>query len=313
LPSLRINAVNEKQFLSHLPSISIITPSFNQAQFIEETILSVLNQDYPNIEYIVVDGGSTDQTLDILKKYERRIKWLSEKDQGQADAVNKGLKMASGEIIGWLNSDDTYEPGCIQKVVACFLKSPEAVLVYGNGYQMNQEGKDKKPFIVRKVTFNKLSKINKLLQPSIFFKKETIEKVGYLDAHLHYVMDFELWVRFFKRYEKQTKYIPDYLSNWRLYPDTKTSLNRANIFQELFEVLLKHFGFVSSSWMVLYIAEILLGYQPSKGIRSFLFHQKWPFIPTIRILIQRYGYLKAIWYLGCFVFEAPFLAFSRIL
>jgi glycosyltransferase involved in cell wall biosynthesis len=293
------------------PLISIVTPSFNQGQYIEETILSVLKQGYPNIEYIVVDGGSTDNTIEILKKYESQIQWVSEEDRGQADAVNKGIKMATGEIIGWLNSDDTYEPGCVQKVVECFLKSPEIVLIYGNGRQMNQEGKNIKPLIVNKITFEKLSKKNKLLQPSIFFKKEAIENIGYLNPDLHFVMDFELWVRFFKRHEKQTKYIPEYLSSWRIHYDTKTSLNRDNIFQELFEVLQNHYGYISSSWMVLYIAEILLGYQPSKGIRSFLFHQKWPIISAIRVLIQRYGLSRALLYLGRFVFEAPFLAFSR--
>lgn len=295
------------------PFVSIITPSYNQDRFIEETILSVLNQDYLHFEYIVIDGGSTDHTLDILKKYEGRIKWISEKDQGQADAVNKGIRLAKGEIIGWLNSDDTYQPGCIKKVVDTFLMHPDAVLVYGNGYQMDQEGREKKKFIVNKMTLKKLSKINRLLQPSIFFRKEPVEKIGYLDTSFHFVMDFELWIRFFKKYEAQMIFLPEYLSNWRLHLDTKTSLNRVQIFKELFEVLVRHFGYVSSRWMVLYIAEILMGYHPSKGLRFFLFHQKWPVKQAIRTLVKEYGILRAIFYLGRCVLEPFLFFFGRVL
>jgi len=160
-----------------------------------------------------MDGGSTDQTVENLKKYGEKIKWKSEKDNGQADTLNKGIKMAAGEIIGWLNSDDTYEPGSIKKSVETFLKFPETVSVYGHGYLMNRAGKDKKPVIVNKISYQKLSKTNKLLQPSVFFKKEALEQIDYLDDHLQNVMDFELWVRFFKRYENKSKYFSEYLSN----------------------------------------------------------------------------------------------------
>ncbi len=294
------------------PVISIITPSYNQGQFIEETIVSVLNQDYPNIEHIVIDGSSTDHTLEILKKYEGKIKWISEKDEGQVDAVNKGFKVAQGEILGWLNSDDVYEPDCIEKVVEYFISNPDVLLVYGNGFQMNTDGSLKVPFKSGPVTFKKLSKKNPLLQPSIFFRKEVLSKVGYLDIHYQYVMDYEFWVRIFKKYEHQTAYLPVYLSSWRLHGEAKTSRSRGKIYDEIFEVLTRYYKKISSSWMVWYIAEILLGYNSNKGIKYFILRQKWPLVSSLRILIQRFGYFKAMVYFLRFGIELPFLLMSQI-
>ncbi len=119
------------------PLVSIITPSFNQGHFIEETIQSVLDQDYPNIEYLVIDGGSTDNTVEILRKYEGRLKWISEPDGGQSHAINKGFRMARGEIVAWLNSDDTLLPGAITKAAGHLAANRETMMVYGEGYLMD--------------------------------------------------------------------------------------------------------------------------------------------------------------------------------
>src|SRR5438128_8552250 len=124
-----------------LPLVSIVTPSYNQGRFIEDTIRSVLAQDYPNLEYIVVDGGSTDHTLDVLRRYEGRLRWVSEPDRGQSEAINKGFRMARGEIVSWLNSDDTYVPGAIGKAVAHLGARPEVVMVYGEGYLLDEGGR----------------------------------------------------------------------------------------------------------------------------------------------------------------------------
>jgi glycosyltransferase involved in cell wall biosynthesis len=286
---LGINTISNRNLL-----VSIVIPSYNQGQFIEETILSILNQDYPVIECLVMDGGSTDQTVEILKKYEGKIKWVSEKDKGQADAVNKGFKLAQGEIIGWLNSDDLYEPGCIRSVVECFSQNRDCLLVYGNGFQMNSDGSLKIPFVSGSVTFKKLSKSNPLLQPSIFFRKELLLDVGYLDIHFQYVMDYEFWVRIFKQYEIQTTYLPAYLSSWRLHQDAKTSIGRQKIYDEIFEVVEKYYQKIPSTWLVPYIGEMILGFSSSQGITHFILHQKWPIRDGFKKLSKRFGLLLAL-------------------
>ncbi len=294
------------------PLFTIVTPSYNQGPFVEETILSVLNQNYPNIEYIVIDGGSTDNTLEILKKYEGKIKWISEKDKGQADAVNKGFKMARGEILGWLNSDDLYESGCIGKVVEYFISNPDVLLIYGNGFQINSDGSLKIPFKSGPVTFKKLSKKNPLLQPSIFIRKEVLSKVGYLDIHYQYVMDYEYWVRIFEKYEKQTAYLPVYLSSWRLHGETKTSLSREKIYDEMFEVLKKYYGRIPSAWLVPFIGEILLGYSSTRGIIHFIFHQRWHLREGFKRLSRRFGFFLALAGFCRFFLTGPFLVLAYL-
>ena len=132
------------------PLVTIITPSYNQGRFIRETIESVLNQDYENIEYIIVDGQSTDETLKIIKQYNGKLSYISEKDNGQSDAINKGFKMAHGEIVAWLNSDDVYEPGCIKRAVREFEKNSRLGLIYGDGYILDEQG------MIRELDFNSI-------------------------------------------------------------------------------------------------------------------------------------------------------------
>ena len=133
---------NNLMITQELPLVTIVTPSYNQGRFIEETILSVLNQDYPNIEYIVMDGGSTDQTLEILRKYEERVTWFSEKDKGQTDAINKGLRLAKGEILAYLNSDDTYLPGAVTRAVRYLTSENQDSCVYRGRISYNRRGEN---------------------------------------------------------------------------------------------------------------------------------------------------------------------------
>lgn len=202
--------------------VSIVTPSFNQGRFIERTIQSVLEQDYPHIEFIVMDGGSTDETLEILKKYGKRIKWFSEKDEGQSDAINKGIRMAKGDVVAWLNSDDYYLPGIIKKVVEVFKKDPDITMVYGDGYRVDEFGEKQRPAGVE--PFFDLWKLIHLydfiLQPSTFMRRDAIFSAGLVDSSLYYNLDWELWIRMAKT--GKVVYMPEKLSVARVYPLAKT-------------------------------------------------------------------------------------------
>lgn len=225
-----------------LPLVTIITPSYNQGKFIEQTILSVLNQDYPNLEYIVVDGGSTDETLAILGKYHDKLKYISEPDEGQSDAINKGFKTAKGEIVAWLNSDDTYEPGAIKTIVDYFIQNPEVCLVYGEGDIINKGGQKVKRFgATQKFDLWTLIHVwDYIMQPTTFFRLKALQDVGYLDKKLHWCMDWDLWIRLASKYE--VGYLNKVLANSREYDDTKTSTGGIKRFRELVGLMRKYGG-----------------------------------------------------------------------
>ena len=228
------------------PLVSVITPSYNQGQFIRETIDSVLNQDYPNIEYIVTDGGSMDETVNILKSYGDRIKWVSEKDDGQGDAVNKGLRIANGEIIGWLNSDDTYTPGAVRKAVDYLNFRPNIDMVYGEGYYIDKDSNITGRYNTEKYSKLRLAETCFICQPSAFFRKSIVERAGEIDASLHLCMDYELWMRFAML--GRIAYTKDYLASSRMYAENKTSARRAEIFKEAFSSVKKHYGYIPLQW-----------------------------------------------------------------
>ena len=204
------------------PLVSIITPSFNQGRFISATIESVLSQDYANIEYIVIDGGSTDDTLDILKNYSGRLTYISEKDEGQSDAINKGFKMAKGEIVAWLNSDDIYEPGAVSAAVKQMESNPNAALLYGEGYIIDENGVKLRRFeYTQKFCFWSLLYFQDyIMQPTTFFRTDALKKVGYLNKNLHWTMDWELWMKLAMKYD--VLYTDEFLACSREYGATKT-------------------------------------------------------------------------------------------
>ena len=222
--------------------VSIITPSYNQGRFIRETIESVLSQDYDNIEYIVVDGVSTDNSLDIIKEYQGRLTYISEKDHGQSDAINKGFKMARGDIVAWLNSDDVYEPHCISRAVEEFQKNDKLGLVYGDGYIIDEDSNKLKVFeYTEEFDYWKLVNFwDYIMQPATFFKRETLQKVGYLDVNLHYCMDWDLWIKLAA--VSEVKYIPELLACSREYGDTKTSTGGDKRLKEIIGLLQKYSG-----------------------------------------------------------------------
>ena len=207
------------------PLVSIVTPSFNQGQYIEETILSVLNQDYPHIEYIVMDGGSSDGTLDILEKYKDRLTYVSEPDSGQSDAINKGWRQANGEIVAWLNSDDTYTPGAIKKVVEVFRQYPDSGIFYGDCYWIDTEGRRIRWMFIPQVDLESLLCFTILQQPAVFLQKKVLDQVGFLNTDLHFAMDHEYWIRAAFRFP--FRHIPQFLANAREHEAAKSSANRS--------------------------------------------------------------------------------------
>ncbi|MBO9200147.1 MULTISPECIES: glycosyltransferase family 2 protein [Niastella] len=220
------------------PKITIITPSYNQGDFIEETILSVIKQDYPNIEYIVTDGGSTDKTVDILRKYDDRISyWVSEPDKGQADAINKGLKKATGDIIAFINSDDYYEPGTFKFVAEEYKKGHHWII----GSVRNFRVETGESYIIQQKTNNQvfdwLLRVNENHQPGNFWSRKVLEQVGYMDEKLHYSFDWEYWVRFVVNKFEPVVHNDQVLANFRLHNDSKTVKYWRNFNQEFIEII----------------------------------------------------------------------------
>lgn len=202
--------------------ISIITPSYNMGHFIEQTIQSILSQNYEPLEYIVMDGGSTDGTLDILRKYEDRLTWYSEPDKGQADAINKGFRRAKGDVLGWLNADDIQFPGALHTVAEYFEKHPEAQFIYGNAHAMDGDGVDQGIRThVQACNFETLLGFGDfIVQPAAFWRSELWRETGELNAKWRYVLDYEFWIRAAQNHELH--YIPQALASERIYSEAKT-------------------------------------------------------------------------------------------
>ena len=211
------------------PRISVVIPCYNAVRFLEETLLGVLNQNYPNLQCIVVDGESNDGTLDILKKYEDRIKWTSEKDEGQSDAINKGLKMADGEIVTYINTDDVYEPDCFMKVADFFTNNPERRWVYGkcriideNGVEIRKPITWYKNFWLRRYSYNWLLVLDFIAQPAVFWRRELTEEIGLFDVNEHLAMEYDYWLRTGAKYKPG--FIDSYLARFRMHPVSKSAL-----------------------------------------------------------------------------------------
>ena len=215
------------------PLVSIITPSYNQARFLEETIHSVLSQDYPNLEYILVDGGSTDGSLEIIQRYADRLAWwVSESDRGQTDAINKGFAHARGEVLAWLNSDDTYLPGAITQAVAFLQAHPEASLVYGDANLVDEHGNILGSFPARQTDLRRMLRGSvHIPQQASFFRGELWPKVGPLDPEFYFAMDYELWLRLAKQGE--LIYTPQRWANFRLHQGGKTQLSDDRCYPEM--------------------------------------------------------------------------------
>jgi len=252
--------------------VSIITPSFNQGAFIEQTIESVLSQDYENMEYIIIDGGSTDNTLEILRRYDNRVRWVSEPDNGQSDAINKGFRLATGDIVAWMNSDDTYEPGAISAIVPLFEKNPKLGLIYGEGYIINESGERVGRFSAT-VPFDLWKLIHVwdyILQPTTFFRRDALVKCGYLDERLNWAMDWDLWIRLAMEPKSEVLYIDRYLANSREYAETKTSTGGLARIKELRNLMCKYAGeaYAEGFWLYYYDWITKLGIKGDENITA---------------------------------------------
>lgn len=218
--------------------ISVITPSFNQGAYLEETIKSVLLQDYPNIEYIVIDGGSSDESVDIIRKYETKLTyWHSCPDKGQAHAINEGFKIATGEILAWLNADDMYMPGTLHRIADEFNRLPNTDLIYGDCVFIDERGNFIRYFTEcedydgqRLLNFS-----NFIMQPTTFFSCKKLVEVGFLDESFFYAMDYELWCRF-TRNNAKFKYLQRVLAANRVYSETKTSSGGIKRLREIYRL-----------------------------------------------------------------------------
>lgn len=225
------------------PRVSVVTPSYNQARFLEETIRSVLLQGYPNLEYIIIDGGSTDRSVEVIRKYQRWLAyWVCEADKGQSDAINKGWGMTTGEILAYLNSDDAYCPGSMVTAVEHFLRYPDVGMVYGDCNFVDGESA-----LIKKYKLHEMSLYEILIcfyyfipQATVFLRRDVINNVGMMNTNLHYSMDYELWLRVGLRFK--LRYIPTLLAFMRFHSTAKTVAVPTNSFSESIHVVEQFFS-----------------------------------------------------------------------
>lgn len=232
------------------PLVSVVTPSFNQAGFLEETICSVLAQDYPNLEYYIIDGGSSDGSLEIIKKYAHRLAgWVSEPDRGQTDAINKGFTRARGNILAWLNSDDRYHPGAVREAVTFMEENPQIGMVYGDANLVDETGKIIGKFPAAQTDYQRLRRgYVHIPQQSAFFRADLWKTVGPLDPTFYFAMDYDLWVRLAKY--APLVYHPRLWADFRLHGSGKTSISDDRCWPEMLRV---HFREGGSRFSYLYI------------------------------------------------------------
>lgn len=231
--------------------ISVVTPSFNQGEFIERTLLSVASQQGVQVDHWVFDGGSTDRTVDILKGFDAPLRWTSAKDGGQADAVNKGIRASDGEIVGWLNSDDVYYPDALARVHETFERHPDVDVVYGQAEHIDIDDRPFEDYPTEPWNFERLKETCFICQPALFFRRRVVEQHGLLDASLHYCMDYEYWLRLGKA-GVRFAHLERKLAGSRMYEQNKTLGARVKVHREINDMFKRLFGTVPDKWLFAY-------------------------------------------------------------
>ena len=236
------------------PKISIVTPSFNQGQFLEETILSVLNQDYPNLEYIIIDGGSTDNSVEIIKKYADRLAyWVSEPDKGQSDAINKGFRKSSGEILAWINSDDVYYSGVLAKMAQYFVDHPEVDFIFGYHDDIDETGKILRrgthfPYVAHAFRRG----FAQICQPTSFWRRSVWDSCGPLDENRHYLMDLDYFLGVVES-DFQVRAVPVRVCAFRYHSHSKAVAGVRESKRAYWEILGMHYPELHC-WLTRYVA-----------------------------------------------------------
>lgn len=235
------------------PTLSIVTPSLDQAPFLEEAVQSVLRQGCEKLEYFVVDGGSRDASVEILIGQGSAVRWVSQPDHGQADAINKGFRMTAGEVLGWLNADDLYSQGALREVSSQFGEDPDLMLLYGAAHHVDEAGTFLEAYPTRDFDLAALAYHCFICQPACFFRRSLLDAAGGLDAGLQYAMDLDLWVRFGKLQQKNPhwkfKHVSQVLASSRMHSSNKTLSQRRQSLEETMIVVRRHFGVVPFNWV----------------------------------------------------------------
>ena len=251
--------------------VSVITPSYNQGQFIGRTLHSVASQGSPNfeLEHVVFDGGSTDDTVNILERFAHPVRWVSKPDKGQANAVNMGISTTDGEIIGWLNSDDIYYPEAISLVVTYFLENPDIDIVYGRADHINVDDVAFEEYPSEEWNFERLKETCFICQPALFFRRKVVNKIGLLAEDLNYCMDYEYWIRMHRNGLK-FGFLQKKLAGSRLYADNKTLGNKLSVHREINIMLKGSLGIVPDRWIFNY-AHVRAGHNVNRVSKPIIF------------------------------------------